>query len=195
LANNSIIVAKPGPAASFSNQLVTHDASKRKAPPAKVLQVKKAQANYSSGEGLEKLMATINKWNARTGRALASNGESHGLVQFSNMFGLPFHPFRKYIHPDPEKRQEVGKSAGWPSLFTKGNQGFILNALELVWIELMMDQISLKLLSLFRILTPIFPDLRHVTHSPGPPGQIIPIYSSLSSTTVLLALDIKQLAG
>jgi hypothetical protein len=37
---------------------------------------------------------------------------------------------RKYVHPDPEKRWEVGKSAGRPSLLTKeGNQGLISDAL------------------------------------------------------------------
>jgi hypothetical protein len=52
-----------------------------------------------------------------------------GLSNFWNRFGIPFNTFRKYVHPDPEKRREVGKAAGWPSFLTKGNQEFILDAL------------------------------------------------------------------
>jgi hypothetical protein len=109
-----------------------HEASKvlkKKAPPSEGLNLKKAQANYSPGEALEKLTTAVNEWNAGTGRALDSNGEKRGLVKFSNLFGIPFDTFRKYVHPDPEKRREVGRSSGRPSLLTKGNQGFILDAL------------------------------------------------------------------
>jgi hypothetical protein len=74
-------------------------------------------------------MTALNKWNAGSGRALDSNREKCGLVEFTNFFLIPFDTFRKYVHPDPEKRQEVGKSVGRPSLLTKGNQGFILDAL------------------------------------------------------------------
>jgi hypothetical protein len=129
LASDGIIVPKRGPVASVDNPPVMPDASDRKAPPSGVLQMKKTGTNYNSGEGLEKLTAAINEWNAGNGRALDSNGEKCGLVQFSNMFGIPFDTFRKYVHPDPEKRREVGNSAGRPSLLTKGNQGFILDAL------------------------------------------------------------------
>ena len=59
LASDCIIIAKRGPVASVNNKPVMHDASKRKAPPSKVLQVKKARANYSFGEGLEKLTAAV----------------------------------------------------------------------------------------------------------------------------------------
>ena len=45
------------------------------------------------------------------------------------MFGIPFDTFRKYVHPDPEKRRVLGKAAGRPSLLTKSNQGFIADAL------------------------------------------------------------------
>jgi hypothetical protein len=89
-ASDHIIIAKQGPVASVNNKPVMHDASKGKAPPSKVLQGKKARANYSSGEGLEKLTAPVKEWNAGTERALDSNGEKHGLVQFSTMFGIPF---------------------------------------------------------------------------------------------------------
>jgi hypothetical protein len=51
------------------------------------------------------------------------------LVAFSNIFGIPFDTCWKYVQPDPEKRQEVRKTAGGPSLLTKGNQGFISDAL------------------------------------------------------------------
>ena len=129
LASDHIIVSKRGPGASVNNKPVMRDASKRKDPPSQVLPVKKARANYSSGEALENLTAAVNEWNAGTGRALDSNGEKHGLVQFSNIFGIPFDTFRKHVHPDPEKRREVGKSVGRPSLLTKGNQGFIADAL------------------------------------------------------------------
>jgi hypothetical protein len=134
LASNRIHIAKQGRAASpaVDNKPVMHEASqglKKKAPPSEVLKVKKARANYSSGEALEKLMTAVNEWNAGTGRALDSNGEKRGLVEFSNLFGIPFDTFRKYVHPDPEKRWAVGKSSGWPSLLTKGNQGIISDAL------------------------------------------------------------------
>jgi hypothetical protein len=82
LFRDGIIVAKRGPVTSVDNPPVMHDASKRKAPPSRVLQVKNTQANYSSREGLEKLAAAVNEWNARTRRALDSNGETRGLVQF-----------------------------------------------------------------------------------------------------------------
>ncbi len=52
-----------------------------------------------------------------------------GLSNFWNRFGIPFDTFRKYVHPDPEKRREAVKSTGRPSLLTKGNQGFIADAL------------------------------------------------------------------
>jgi hypothetical protein len=126
LASDRIIVVKRG----VDNKPVKHhDASKRKAPPSKVLQVKKARANYGSGEGLEKLTAAVTEWNAGTGRALDSNGEKRGLVQFSNVVGIPLDTFRKYVHPDPEKRREVGKSVGRPSLLTTGDQRFISDVL------------------------------------------------------------------
>ena len=61
LASDRIIVVKRG----VDNKPVKHhDASKRKAPPSKVLQVKKARANYGSREGLEKLTAAVTEWNA-----------------------------------------------------------------------------------------------------------------------------------
>jgi hypothetical protein len=134
LARDCIYIAKQGRAASavVNNKPVMHEASKglkKKAPPSKVLKVKKAQANYSSGEALKKLTTDLNEWNAGTGRALDSNGEKRGLVEFSNLFGIPFDAFRKYFHWDPEKRREVGKSSGRPSLLTKGNQGVISDAL------------------------------------------------------------------
>jgi hypothetical protein len=129
LARDCIIITKQGPVASVNNPPGMHDASKRKAPPFRVLHVKKEQANYSSGEGLEKLTAVINEWNAGIGRALDSNGVKHGIVQVTNMVGIPSDTFRKYVHPDPEKRQEVGKSAARASLLMKGNQGFCLDAL------------------------------------------------------------------
>jgi hypothetical protein len=103
LASNRIIVAKRAPAASVNNKPVMHDASKRKTPPSNVPKVKKARANYSSGEALEKLTEAVNEWNSGTGRALDSNGEKRGLVQFLNIFGIPFDTFRKYVPPDPEK--------------------------------------------------------------------------------------------
>jgi hypothetical protein len=69
----------------------------------------------------------------RNWKGLWRNGKKHGLVQFFNIFGIPFDTFRKYyVQPDPDKRREVGKSAGRPSLLTKGNQGFILDALALL---------------------------------------------------------------
>jgi hypothetical protein len=134
LASDCIHIAKQGRAASaaVNNKPVMHEASKglkKKAPPSEVLKVKKARANYSSGEALKKLTTAVNEWNAGTGRALDSNGEKRGLVEFSNLFDIPFNTFRKYVHPDPEKRREVGKSLGRPSLLTKGNQGFISDAL------------------------------------------------------------------
>jgi hypothetical protein len=106
-------------------------ASNRKAPPSKAPQEpkKKARVNYSSGEALEKLMAAVDEWNARTGRALDRNGDKLGLVKFSNIFGIPVDTLRKYVHPDPEKRWGLGKSLGRPSLLTKGNQGFVANVL------------------------------------------------------------------
>jgi hypothetical protein len=75
------------------------------------------------------LKAAVDEWNAGTGRTLVSNGEKRGLIQFSNIFGIPVDTFRKYVHPDPEKRQEVRKSSNRPSLLTEGNQGFIADAL------------------------------------------------------------------
>jgi hypothetical protein len=135
LSSDRIHITKQGRAASAAvdNKPVMHEASKKglkkKASPSEVLKVKKARANYSSGKALKKLTTAVNEWNAGTGRALDSNGEKRGLVEFFNLFGITFDTFRKYVHPDPEKRQEVGKSLGRPSLLTKGNQGFILDAL------------------------------------------------------------------
>ena len=121
LARDRIDVAKQGRAASAAVDNKTemvHEAwkasKKNKAPPSEVLKVvKKARANYSSGEALEKLTTAVNEWNAGTGRALDSNGEKRrGLAKFSNLFGIPFDTFREYVHPDPKKRREVGKSSG-----------------------------------------------------------------------------------
>jgi hypothetical protein len=64
LASERITAAKRGPVASVDNQPVMHKASKRKAPPSEILQVKKVRANYSSGEALNKLTTAVNKWNA-----------------------------------------------------------------------------------------------------------------------------------
>ncbi len=56
---------------------------------------------------MEKLTAAVNEWNAGTGRAVDSNGEKPGLVQFANIFGIPFDTFRKYVQP-----VAVGKFTG-----------------------------------------------------------------------------------
>jgi hypothetical protein len=67
LASDRIIIAKQGlsTASAAKNKPVMHEASKalkRKVPPSKVLlKVKKAQANYSSGESLKKLTTSVNE--------------------------------------------------------------------------------------------------------------------------------------
>ncbi len=66
MASDRIIIAKQGLTASAAkNKPMMHEASKalkRKIPPSKVLlKVKKAQANYSSGESLKKLTTSVNE--------------------------------------------------------------------------------------------------------------------------------------
>jgi len=71
------------------------------------------------------MMSAVNNWEDKTGEALDSNGEELRLRAYSNVVGIPYDTFKKFVPANQEKRREVGKSVGKAPLLKKEDQNFL----------------------------------------------------------------------
>jgi hypothetical protein len=90
---------------------------------------KQKRTNWSKGENLLKIASAVKDWEDETGEALDSNGEKLRLAVYSNVVGIPYSTFKKFVAAKQETRREVGKSVGKAPLLAKQDQLFLAELL------------------------------------------------------------------
>jgi hypothetical protein len=91
--------------------------------------VKKSRTNWGKGKAKLKLEKAVKEWDEKGEKILDCNGEPHQLKMFSNLVGIPYDTFKKYVIKDNDKCRLSGKSAGHVPLVADNEQQFVADIL------------------------------------------------------------------
>lgn len=90
--------------------------------------LKKERVDWSSGDNLVRIGAARDEYFSQTGRFFKE--ENMSLARFSQIVGIPYETFRKYVCKDVGKRRVLGKSAVRLSICTADNAQFVTDVLR-----------------------------------------------------------------
>jgi hypothetical protein len=91
--------------------------------------VKKSRTNWGKGKAKLKFEKAVKEWDEKGEQTLDCNGEPHQLKLFSNLVGIPYDTFKKWVTKDNGKRHLLGKSARRVLLVADNEQQFVADVL------------------------------------------------------------------
>ena len=73
------------------------------------------------------LRKAVEEWENKSGSALDCDGEEVSMKVYSNLVGIPYESFRKYVSKDTLKRRNLGVAPGRKPLLDADEQEYVAN--------------------------------------------------------------------